>query len=158
MMSTVTPPVALAAFAAAPIAGADPIKTGFEAAKIALAGFIIPFVFVYHPAVLYKLQVLFEWFGEERVSSRAMIDISTVSWLDFFWIVGAFTLAMWLICSALAGFDRARLGAGQRLVRGALGVAVLFPQYLIAGPAAVIGLGLIALTSRQAKDKSATAH
>ena len=63
MMSTVTPPVALAAFAAAPIANANPIRTGFEAAKIALAGFLVPFVFVYHPAVLYKLQVLFEWFG-----------------------------------------------------------------------------------------------
>jgi TRAP-type uncharacterized transport system fused permease subunit len=70
MMSTVTPPVALAAFAAAPIAGADPIRTGFEAAKIALAGFLIPFVFVYHPAVLYKLQVLFEWFGGGPGSAR----------------------------------------------------------------------------------------
>ena len=63
VISTVTPPVALAAFAAAPIAGADPVRTGFEAARLALAGFLIPFVFVYHPAVLYKLQVLFEWFG-----------------------------------------------------------------------------------------------
>jgi TRAP-type uncharacterized transport system fused permease subunit len=52
VMSTVTPPVALAAFAAAPIAGANPIQTGFEAARIGLAGFLIPFVFVYHPAVL----------------------------------------------------------------------------------------------------------
>ena len=33
---------------------------GFEAARLSLAGFLIPFVFVYHPAVLYKLQVLFE--------------------------------------------------------------------------------------------------
>jgi TRAP-type uncharacterized transport system fused permease subunit len=120
MMSTVTPPVALAAFAAAPIAGADPVRTGFEAAKIALAGFLIPFVFVYHPAVLYKLQVVFEWFGEGAAGSRAMIDIATVSWADLGWIIIAFTLAMWLIASALAGFDRARLvggrahGAGRR--------------------------------------------
>ena len=59
VISTVTPPVALAAFAAAPIAGAAPVRTGFDAACLSLAGFLIPFVFVYHPAVLYQLQNLF---------------------------------------------------------------------------------------------------
>ena len=81
VMSTVTPPVALAAFAAAPIAGADPIKTGWQASRLSVAGFLIPFVFVYHPAVLYKLQVVFEWMSGEVVKSKAMIDLSTVSWL-----------------------------------------------------------------------------
>ena len=37
---TVTPPVALAAFAAAPIAGTKPMETGFEAVRLAIAGFI----------------------------------------------------------------------------------------------------------------------
>ncbi|MFV1875764.1 TRAP transporter permease [Nioella sp.] len=148
MMSTVTPPVALAAFAAAPIAGANPIRTGFEAAKIALAGFLIPFVFVYHPAMLYKLQVIFEWFGEDRVSSRAMIDISTVTWFDFFWIIAAFTLAIWLIASALAGFDRTRLSPLERLLRVAIGAAALLPQLVIAAPAALAGLALILVAPR----------
>ena len=76
VISTVTPPVALAAFAAAPIAGADPMRTGFQAARLSLAGFLIPFVFVYHPAVLYKLQVMFAWFGEEVPTSKAMMDVS----------------------------------------------------------------------------------
>ncbi|WP_425101879.1 TRAP transporter permease [Tropicibacter sp. S64] len=148
MMSTVTPPVALAAFAAAPIAGADPIRTGFEAARIAIAGFLIPFVFVYHPAVLYKLQVVFEWFGEDQVSSRAMIDITTVSWFDFFWIIAAFTLAMWLIASALTGFDRTRLGAVERVLRVAIGGATLLPQMIYAVPAAILGLALILASPR----------
>ncbi|GKY86509.1 TRAP transporter permease [Sinisalibacter aestuarii] len=143
MMSTVTPPVALAAFAAAPIANANPIRTGFEAAKIALAGFLVPFVFVYHPAVLYKLQVLFEWFGEEAVSSRAMIDITTVSWGDLGWIVVAFVLAMWLIASGLAGHDRARLGTPERVARVVVGLAALAPQMIVAGPAAAVGILLI---------------
>jgi TRAP transporter 4TM/12TM fusion protein len=144
MMSTVTPPVALAAFAAAPIAGANPIRTGFEAAKIALAGFLIPFVFVYHPAVLYKLQTLFEWFGEEPVSSRAMIDITTVTWGDLGWIVAVFTLAMWLISSGLAGFDRARLVPVERALRVVAGLVALVPNFMIAGPAVAVGLLLIA--------------
>lgn len=148
MMSTVTPPVALAAFAAAPIAKADPIRTGFEAAKIALAGFLIPFVFVYHPAVLYKLQVLFEWFGGDPVKSKAMIDITTVSWFDFFWIIGAFTLAMWLIASALAGFDRSRLIWPERLARLVLGALALLPNLTIAAPAAGLGLALLFISPR----------
>ena len=89
VLSTVTPPVALAAFAAAPIAGANPGETGLQAARLSLAGFVLPFVFVYHPAVLYKLQVLFEWFGGEAVDSAAMIDIATVGWADLGWILVA---------------------------------------------------------------------
>jgi len=135
VISTVTPPVALAAFAAAPIAGADPVKTGFQAARLSLAGFIIPFVFVYHPAVLYKLQVLFEWFGGELPSSRAMIDLASVGWLDLGWIIAAFALSMWLLTSALAGYEKNRLHPLERIVRGIIGFAVLFPNISIAGPA-----------------------
>ena len=143
MMSTVTPPVALAAFAAATCPGADPIRSGFRAARSAVAGSLIPFVFAYHPAVLYKLQVIFEWFGEERVVSRAMIDIGTVGWIDLAWIITAFTLAMWLIASAFAGYDRARLSAPERILRGVLGFLALLPQLAIAMPAALAGLAVI---------------
>ena len=48
-----TPPVALAAYAGAGIAGADPIRTGLTAFKLALAGFIIPFIYVYNPLLLF---------------------------------------------------------------------------------------------------------
>ncbi|WP_281823228.1 TRAP transporter permease [Jannaschia rubra] len=52
VLSAVTPPVALAAFAAAPIAGARAMATAFEATGLALPGFLIPFAFVYQPALL----------------------------------------------------------------------------------------------------------
>ena len=51
-LSMITPPVALAAFAAAGIAGSPPMKTGFSAWRIGLAGFIVPFMFVYGPALI----------------------------------------------------------------------------------------------------------
>ncbi|MGX9354006.1 TRAP transporter permease [Roseobacteraceae bacterium S113] len=143
VISTVTPPVALAAFAAAPIAGADPVQTGFQAARLALAGFLIPFVFVYHPAVLYQLQNLFVWFGGELPNSNAMIDISTVSWLDLGWIIFAFTLSMWLLTSAMTGFEKNRLNAAERALRVAAGFAVLVPSTIIAASAVIAGLGLI---------------
>ena len=143
VISTVTPPVALAAFAAAPIAGADPMRTGLQAARLSLAGFIIPFVFVYHPAVLYKLQVLFEWFGDDPVSSKAMIDITTVSWGDLGWIVAAFAMAMWLLTSALTGYEKNRLRAAERVLRAVAGLAVLAPGMGVAVPAFLGGIVLI---------------
>ena len=47
-----TPPVALAAYAAAGIAGADPMRSGVTSVKLALAGFLVPFVYVYNPILL----------------------------------------------------------------------------------------------------------
>ncbi|RCW48682.1 MULTISPECIES: TRAP transporter permease [unclassified Halanaerobium] len=52
MMANVTPPVALAAFAAAGISGGDINKTGYQAFKMASAGFLIPYMFVLSPALL----------------------------------------------------------------------------------------------------------
>ena len=52
MFANLTPPVALAAFAAAGLSGGDPMKTGFASVKLALAGFIIPYMFVYNTELL----------------------------------------------------------------------------------------------------------
>ncbi len=144
VISTVTPPVALAAFAAAPIAGADPMRTGFQAARLSLAGFLIPFVFVYHPAVLYKLQVLFAWFGEDVPASKAMMDISLVSWGDLGWIVLAFSVSIWLLSSALTGFEKNRLYGIERVLRIVTGIALLLPDMRLAVPTFAIAIALIA--------------
>ena len=52
IMSTITPPVALSSFVAAGLAQSDPLKTGVSAFRLAIAGFIIPFMLVYKPALL----------------------------------------------------------------------------------------------------------
>jgi TRAP transporter 4TM/12TM fusion protein len=52
IMADLSPPVALAALAAAPIAKENPDKIGWQAMRIALAGYVIPFVFVYSPALM----------------------------------------------------------------------------------------------------------
>lgn len=52
ILSSVTPPVATGAYTAAGLAGSDPNKTGFAAVKLALAGFLIPFMFIYNPELL----------------------------------------------------------------------------------------------------------
>src|SRR5699024_7070668 len=52
IVADITPPVALAAFAATGISGGDPIRTGANASKVAIAAFIIPYMFVLEPALL----------------------------------------------------------------------------------------------------------
>ena len=52
MFANLTPPVALASFAAAGISGGDPMKTGWASVKLALAGFILPYMFVYNNSLL----------------------------------------------------------------------------------------------------------
>lgn len=54
VLANVTPPVAIAAYTAAGIAGADPTRTGLIAFRIALAGFVLPFMWVYNPALILK--------------------------------------------------------------------------------------------------------
>ena len=54
MMSMITPPIALAAFAAATISGADPMKTGFESMKMGWVAYIIPFLFVLSPTLILR--------------------------------------------------------------------------------------------------------
>jgi len=54
VISAITPPVCMAAFAAAGISGSSPMKTGFLAVRIGIAAYIVPFMFVYNPALLFE--------------------------------------------------------------------------------------------------------
>lgn len=58
-MATITPPVAITSFAAASIAGVSPMRVGFRSMKVGLVAYILPFVFIYNPAIL-----LYGNFGE----------------------------------------------------------------------------------------------
>jgi TRAP transporter 4TM/12TM fusion protein len=72
IMADLTPPVALAAFAAAPIARASGMKIGLQAMRIAIAGFIVPFMAVYAPALMLQGGT---WFDTGYVVFKAIIAI-----------------------------------------------------------------------------------
>lgn len=74
-LAAITPPVALAAYAGAGIAKADPIKTGLEACKIGFAGFVVPFMFVYNTALLGQASILTVLY----VSATAVIGVIALS-------------------------------------------------------------------------------
>ena len=72
-----------------------------------------------------------------------MIDIATVSWGDLGWIVLAFGISMWLLTSALTGYEKNRLILGERVARGAVGFAILVPNMTIALPSLLLAVALI---------------
>jgi TRAP transporter 4TM/12TM fusion protein len=72
MFANLTPPVALAAFAAAGISGGNPMKTGFAAVKLAIAGFIVPYMFIYSQQLLLIDTSVFEGL---RVAIGACIGV-----------------------------------------------------------------------------------
>jgi TRAP transporter 4TM/12TM fusion protein len=92
IMADLTPPVALAAFAAAPIARASSMKIGLQAMRIAIAGFIIPFMAVYDPSLMLQSG---SWWDTAYVVFKAIIAI--VLW-------GGAAIGYWL--APLRWFER----------------------------------------------------
>jgi TRAP-type uncharacterized transport system fused permease subunit len=73
IMADLTPPVALAAFAAAPIARESGLKISFQAMRVAIAGFVVPFMAVYSPALMLQGG---DWMDTTYVVFKALLAIS----------------------------------------------------------------------------------
>ena len=121
--SSLTPPVAIAAYAAAPIAGANPLMTAFMSFRLGMAKFIIPFVFAFYPTILI---------------------IEEFSLIPFLWIVARTCFCIWLFSSALSGYDRRKLSIPEIVIRLVIAFTMLAPVVAIHMPAIAIGVGLIA--------------
>ena len=98
IIADITPPVALAAFAASGISGGDPIKTGVEASKLAIAAFIIPYMIVFSPSLLMIDTTVFEIIWVTFTAMIGMISIGAgivgywyrkVTWIERLFAIGA---------------------------------------------------------------------
>ena len=121
VLSMITPPVALASYAAAGIAGADSMKTGWIAFKLSLVLFLIPFAFAFDAALL--------WEGPLHLIAFAFVSMmaATFSWAVF-----------------LEGYLNGAIGWPERLAHCAASLAVIFAPtgtwWWGAGCAAIAGL------------------
>ena len=106
IVADITPPVALAAYAGAAIAKANPMKTGINATKLAVAAFIVPYIFAYSPAMLF-----------DNVSSAFEVVQIVVSAL-----IGLFGVA-----AALNGFVYKKIPMLFRLAMAAGGLCMMIP-------------------------------
>jgi len=121
IMSMVTPPVALSAFAAANIAGADVDKTGWTATRIGWAAYIVPFLFVLSPSLLMQ--------GSPLVIA---------------WAVATAAVGIWLGTLGVVGFFYAPIPPSRRALFIAAGVLTLIPADMFPGAiyTDVVGLAL----------------
>lgn len=120
IVADVTPPVALAAYAGAGIAGANPMRCGVIAAKLAIAAFIVPYIFVLAPELL-------------MINATAF----TITYSALTAIIG-----MWGVSMSMIGFCQNLLNLPQRLAFLVGGVCMIIPGTLTDG----IGIALIIVT------------
>lgn len=118
VLADITPPVALAAYAGASMAGADPFKTGNTAFRLGLAKALVPFVFVYSPTML--------------------LVTKEFTWPSFFETTGGCLVGIVMLAIALTGYGLSRLPGWERLLLGAASVMVISPNRT----ATLIGLAL----------------
>jgi len=128
--SSLTPPVAIAAYAAAPIAGANPLITAFMSFRLGMAKFIIPFVFAFYPTLLI---------------------IEEFHLLSFSWIAVRTCFCIWLFSSALSGYDRRALSVLEIGARFVVAFAMLATDPIVHLPAFAIGILLILIDRRSVK-------
>lgn len=105
MMSMITPPIALAAFAAAAIARAPAMATGWAAMRFGWAAYVIPVLFAFSPTLILM--------GDPGEIAFAVLTAG---------------LGVWLVSAALAGFFRGRLSPVKRVLFGIAGLMSLVPE------------------------------
>lgn len=118
ILADITPPVALAAYAGASMAGADPFKTGNTAFRLGLAKALVPFVFVYSPAML--------------------IVTREFTWLAFWETTLGCIVGIVMLAVSLTGFGLVRLWQAERAWLGLASLLVIAPNRI----ATVAGLAM----------------
>ncbi|MBL6426764.1 MAG: TRAP transporter permease [Maritimibacter sp.] len=103
VMSAITPPVALAAYAGSALAGSDPIRTSVESFKIGLAAFVVPYMFFFSPAMLLN-----------------------GSWLAIAHVAVTAVLGVYLLSAAVQGWFFGHAGWAARLALLVAGLAMIF--------------------------------
>ncbi len=121
MMSMITPPIALAAFAAAAIAKAPAMATGWAAMRFGWSAYVIPVLFAFSPTLIL--------IGEPTEIGLAIVTA----------IVG-----VWLVSAALAGFFAGPLGRGMRAAFALAGLAALVPAGAFPGAVLTDVVGVLA--------------
>ena len=120
IVADLTPPVALAAYAGAAIAQANPMKTAVTATKLAIGAFIVPYIFALNPAMLF--------IGTSNVFEIVLIVITS--------LVGIFGVS-----AALEGYMLTNMRWYERIISAAGGLLLIYPGWLTDS----IGLSLLAL-------------
>ncbi|WP_426223506.1 TRAP transporter permease [Psychrobacter sp. DWR1-2-3] len=142
VFANITPPVCLAAFAGAGISGGDPMKTGYLSLKLALAGFIVPFMFIYNPAMLMidptGLAVTAKEFPLPPVMDIVIAVVTSV--------VGVIGLS-----AALEGYFKGSMNSITRIILALGALLLIYPGLITGLIGGVIILGIALLNIKTSK-------
>ncbi len=116
IIADVTPPVALAAFAGAGIAKANPMKTGVNATKLAIAAFLVPYIFVMNPQML----------------------LFNVTALGLVWMMVTSLVGITAVSGAVSAWFRTNMNWIERIAAFVGGVMLIDPGYITD----IVGIGL----------------
>ena len=119
IVADITPPVALAAYAGSAIAKSNPMKTGLNATKLAIAAFIVPYIFAYNPSMLF---------------------VGDVAWYDVIIISITALLGLFGIAAALNGYLYRKIPVILRIALVAGGLGMMIPGLA----SDLIGLAVVA--------------
>ena len=136
IVADITPPVALAAYAGSAIAKSDPMKTGINATKLAIAAFIVPYIFAMNPSMLLM---------DQGVLAAVQVIITSC--------LGIFSIA-----AALEGYIVAHAPWWQRILLAAGGLCLIDPKLTtdLVGVAAIVVVIVLQIVLRK-PSKSAAA-
>ena len=139
--SAITPPVALAAFAASTITKAEPMATGFSAVRSGIVMFTIPFVFAFYPELLLIDQALID----PTSASNAPLPgyENGIDFIGLAWLLLRLVLSLYLVATALAQFDSKSLTLVEVFIRLVLALAILMKPEIIQFAAIIFSAGLL---------------
>ncbi|MDO5769132.1 MAG: TRAP transporter permease [Psychrobacter sp.] len=149
IFANITPPVCLAAFAGAGIAGGDPMKTGFQSLRLALAGFIVPFMFIYNPTMLMIDPVGLAVTAKE-FPLPPIIEIITVVITSVMGVIG--------LSAAVEGYFKGNINAITRIILAIGALLLIYPEVLtdVIGGVIVIGVFVLNIKANKNNPKSAS--
>jgi TRAP-type uncharacterized transport system fused permease subunit len=127
VVSAITPPVALASYAAAGISGANPMETSVASFKIGIAAFIVPFMFFYNSALLMEGT----WLEILRAGATAVVGVFLLSSAVQGWFLGASAVWFLRIGLTVAALSMIEGGWTTDLIGIGIAVAVVFIQRVI---------------------------
>lgn len=129
MMSFVTPPVAIAAFFAANLAQADPMRTGWVAMRFSWTAYIVPFLFVFSPTLL----------------------LQGTSWAETLLTIATAVVGVWFVSAGMIGYGLRPIAAALRVASVVAGSLLLLPPNMAVWAAmanivgAVLAVGVLSL-------------
>jgi len=135
VLADVTPPVALAAYAASGISGGDPFKSGFTAFALSSAKIYVPFAFVYSPIILWL--------------PRILDPTATFDYFQFITVFITIVLGVVFLGSTIIGYFKAKSTVVERVLTGIAALCMLLHEHVTSIVGVVIMIGIYTLQRRR---------